>query len=345
MVQNYNPGLVVWEITLKCNLRCLHCGSQAGEARVSELSIEEALGLCKDLAEIGFKGVTLFGGEPFLRKDWHTIAKEIKECGMKLSVVTNGFVNAKKIIPKLVRLEADSVQVGLDGSTAETHDSIRGVNGSFEKAVDFIRLSKEAGLPLGVITTVSKTNFKELPRIKDFVVKEGVDWQIQEGIPIGRLPKEMVLSEQEYYSLGLFVASVQRKCFSKKILVTCPHNFGFHSQFIPNLNPFVKWDGCWAGKKVLGVQSNGDVKGCLALTDEFIEGNVRDRSVVEIWNDPKGFVYSRRFRGEDLGENCRGCRYALSCKGGCSTRSYVLTGKLHNDPYCFYRIEQQMIQE
>lgn len=335
------PGLVIWEITLKCNLRCRHCGSSAGNARSNELTTKEGLRLCNDLARLGFRGVTLFGGEPFLRKDWHVLGKNAKDLGMKLSVVSNGFVDAGEIIPKLVDLEADSVQVGLDGATAKMHDYIRGVTGSFEKAIEFLRLSKKAGLSNGAITTVSKMNFKELPKIKDLIVKEGIDWQVQEAVPIGRFPKEMVLSEQEYYALGLFITSNRKKYSSEGIFIGAPHNLGFHSQFIPALSS-MGWQGCWAGKKVLGIQSDGSVKGCLALSDDFIEDNIRDRSIVEIWNDPDAFAFNRRFKKEDLGENCKGCKYRETCKGGCSTRSNSLTGIPHNDRCCFYRIEQRL---
>ena len=182
----YSPGLVVWEITLKCNLKCLHCGSSAGNIRVNELSTKEGLRLCKELADIGFKGITLFGGEPFLRKDWYIFAKEIKDLGMKLSAVSNGFVNTRNIIPKLVKLQTDSVQIGLDGPTEKTHDHIRGTVGSFRKAMEFIHLSKKVDLPIGAITTVHKLNFSELSAIKDFVIKEEIDWQIGEAIVIGR---------------------------------------------------------------------------------------------------------------------------------------------------------------
>ncbi|UCD13833.1 MAG: SPASM domain-containing protein, partial [Thermoplasmatales archaeon] len=102
------------------------------------------------------------------------------------------------------------------------------------------------------------------------------------------------------------------------------------------------WKGCWAGKRVLGIQSDGGVKGCLALSDGFIEGNIRDRNIVEIWRDPKAFSYNREFKINDLGENCRSCKYGEVCKGGCSTRSDLLTGSLHNDRYCFCRIEQTL---
>lgn len=343
--QKYDPGLVVWEITLKCNLKCKHCGSSAGKARHNELSTQEGLQLCDDLAELGFKGITLFGGEPFLRNDWLILGKKIKDLGMKLSVVSNGFVNAKRIIPELVKLEMDSVQVGLDGASAQTHDKIRGVSGSFEKAIEFLRLVKKTGLPFGAITTVSKMNFKELPAIRDVITREGFDWQVQEAIPIGRTLYKMVLSDPEYYSMGLFVASNQKIYSSKGIMISGPHNFGFYSQFIPGPGSTTVWDGCWAGKKVLGIQSDGGVKGCLALSDDFIDDNLRNRSIIDIWNDPNSFIYNREFKKENLGENCKDCKHGEICKGGCMTRSKSLTDKFHNDPCCFYRIEQELFKK
>ena len=128
-------------------------------------------------------------------------------------------------------------------------------------------------------------------------------------------------------------------------MVAGPHNLGFYSQFIPALNSYVNWRGCWAGKMVLGIQSDGNVKGCLALSDDFIEGNIREKSIIDIWNDPHAFAYNRKFNVVDLGENCKDCKYGETCKGGCLTRSDALTGFLHNDPYCFYRIEQEMFMQ
>jgi len=337
------PDIVVWELTLKCNLNCLHCGSSAGKIRPDELSTSEAIRLCHDLSDIGFKGVALMGGEVFLRHDWQTISKEIKDLGMILSIITNGFFNAQQIVPKLARLETDCVMVGLDGASAKSQDKIRGVKGSFEKAISFIRATKKADIATSAITTVHTLNFNELPKIRDLVLHEKVNWQIQEATPIGRFPKKLVLSEEEYYTLGLFIRSIQKKYATKNLTIIGTHNFGFHSSVIPNLSSYPKWNGCYAGKTVLGIQSNGNIKGCLALSDEFIEGNIRKRSITDIWNDPNAFAYNRKFKIEDLGENCRECKYGETCKGGCTTRSSSMTGLPHNDPYCFYRFEKDRV--
>jgi radical SAM protein with 4Fe4S-binding SPASM domain len=337
-----NPNITVWELTLKCNLKCLHCGSSAGEKRIDELSTKEALKLVHDLSDLGFGGIALMGGEVLLRKDWSLISKEIKDHGIVLSIITNGFFKPEKIISELARLETDCLMVGLDGATAKTQDKIRNVNGSFEKATTFIRAAKRANIPNGIITTVHKMNFHDLPKILDLVIKEKISWQIQDATPIGRFPKKLVLSNEEYYALGLFISTMQKKYNTKDFTIIGTHNFGFHSKIIQNISSYPEWKGCYAGKKVLGIQSNGNVKGCLTLPDEFIEGNIRKRSIKEIWNDPNAFAYTRKFKVENLGENCKECKYCKKCKGGCTTRSTCITGIPHNDPRCFYRIEKYL---
>ena len=101
----YIPGQVVWELTLQCNLKCIHCGSSAGKARPNELSTLEALNLCKDLAEINSREVCFMGGEPFLRKDWYRLGKEIRDLDIELLIISNGFTKNKEIISKLVKLQ------------------------------------------------------------------------------------------------------------------------------------------------------------------------------------------------------------------------------------------------
>jgi len=335
----------VWELTLRCNLRCSHCGSSAGKARPNELTTEEALQLCEDLAELKTQEVCLMGGEPFLRKDWHIIGKKIRDLGMKLMVISNGYNINKDIISKLVELEPHAVSTSLDGSTAEIHDGIRGVNGSFNKVMEYISLSQEAGLPTTVITTVSKLNIEGLPGIRDFLLNKGIAWQIQVATPEGRFPKKYALSKEEYYSVALFIASMQRKYKKGELPVIGAHCFGYHSRKFPCLGLYHIWMGCPAGIVVLSIKSDGDIIGCLAAPNTYIEGNIRDKSIKEIWNDPNAFAYNRNFKLEDLGENCKGCEFGETCRGGCTGLSMGFTGKIHNHPYCFYKIEPELLDE
>ena len=91
---------------------------------------------------------------------------------------------------------------------------------------------------------------------------------------------------------------------------------------------------------VLGIQSNGNVKGCLSLPDEFIEGNIRKIGLKRIWENEKSFAYTRRFKKENLKGKCRKCRYGHVCKGGCTDMAFSSTGEINNNPYCIRLIEK-----
>ena len=104
------------------------------------------------------------------------------------------------------------------------------------------------------------------------------------------------------------------------------------------------WKGCSAGINILGIKSNGDTIGCLSIPEKFIEGNLRRKGIKEIWNDNNAFSYNRKFNEEQLGTNCKGCKYWKKCKGGCNGLSFFMTNQFHNDPYCYYRIEKKFFK-
>ena len=340
--KKYVPYQVVWETTLRCNLKCIHCGSSAGKKRLNELTTTEGIKLIRDLYELDAQEICFMGGEPFLRKDWYDLGKEVRDLGMKFMVISNGFIVNENIISKLAKLEPYAVSTSLDGGTAETHDHIRGVKGSFKKVMNYISLSKMADLPTTVITTVSKINYKELPIIRDFLLNKSIAWQIQVCAPEGRFAKKLTLSKEEYYIISAFIASMQKIYSKKELPVIGAHCFGYRSHFVPCLGLYPEFNGCQAGITILSIKSNGDVIGCLSTPKEYIEGNIREKSIVDIWNDPNAFAYNRKFKKEDLGENCRDCKYGGSCKGGCMGMSTSWTGKPHNDPYCYYAIENNL---
>ncbi|TET10565.1 MAG: radical SAM protein [Candidatus Thorarchaeota archaeon] len=335
------PGCAVWEITLACNLNCIHCGSAAGRKRDDELSTEEALQLCDDLKGIGCQGVALMGGEPLLRPDWVTISEKVHNLGMELSIITNGWLGLDdNVIQQIVELAPECVTVSLDGGESSVHDMIRGVEGSFDRATQAIDRFASLGLPTAVITTVHKLNLKELTKIRDYLKGKGVAWQIQMATPHGRLEQRHVLSQDEYYSVALFIAAT-RKLYSKELMVAGAHDMGYFSTILPDLQ--VKaWQGCQAGIGTLGIQSNGNITGCLALPEQFIEGNIRDRPLREIWYDKESFTFSRYVKMSDMKAHCARCELKKLCGGGCSAVSASMSRGFHQDPYCVRHIEQSM---
>jgi len=335
LTRRIKNSCAVWEITLTCNSKCIHCGSRAGSERSDELTLEEALKLVKELHSCGYKGVALMGGEPLVREDWYEIAKEVKKYKMDLSIVTNG-LNVAKNIQKLKKLNVDCVSLSLDGGLPETHDYLRGIKGAYGKTINAMKILRRERLPVSIITAINKRNLKEVDLIKNLILDQNISWQIQLAVPIGRFPKELTISREEYYALAMFIAINIKKYSYRRLPVIGAHCFGYFSRFIPNLG-LAPWVGCQAGYSVLGIQSNGNIKGCLTLSDEYIEGNVRTQKLNEIISNPYAFSYNRNFEKENLDRYCKSCKMVNECKGGCLGTRDALDSE--DSPYCLRAIE------
>jgi radical SAM protein with 4Fe4S-binding SPASM domain len=324
----------VWEFTLKCNSNCIHCGSSAGLSRSNELDTREAIELVKDLKSCGYDGIALMGGEPFLRRDWYDVAKEIKRNHMKLTIVSNGFL-IKKEISNLNRLHVDCVSLSLDGASPQVHDYLRGVKGAFTKVLNSIKLLRQEDISVSIITTVNKINLKELSKIRDLLLDKNIAWQIQMALPIGRFPRELVVSREQYYAVAMFIAYNLKKYSSKQLPLVGAHCFGYFSTTLPQtgLEP---WFGCQAGKSVLGIQSNGNIKGCLTLSDKFIEGNIRNTNLYDILSSRlKCNHYLNDINAQDY---CNSCKKFKKCNGGCLGMKMAINSA--KSPYCLRIIEK-----
>lgn len=335
---SYSLRDAIWEFTLDCNLNCAHCGSSAGTPRKNELTTEECYEVCTQLAELHCENVCLMGGEPFLRDDWYEISRYINILNMDLSFVSNGLI-VPDIIDRLERLDIRVVGISLDGMK-KTHEKIRG-HGTYDKTIKALDILNQRNIPTTIITTISKENFDDLLKMKDFLSRKGVNWQLQVAQPFGNFDRKKMISKEEFYSTALFIAKHSIKGDFDSFPVVGAHCFGYHSDLLPG----VRWESCEAGIKSIGITSNGNIVGCLSMGQtEFIEGNIRDKSIVDIWESDNSFAYNRRYDESELGPNCRDCKYGSICKGGCNSMSYTITGELNNDPYCFHKIEDEIIE-
>lgn len=339
--KKYEPRFGLYELTLRCNMNCIHCGSSAGQKRTNELTTEEWNNVTKQLADLNCKEITLLGGEPFLRKDWYEISTEIKDRGIKITYMSNGLLVDENTIEKLRKIEPKAISISIDGAKRETHDRIRQIKGSYEKCIQVISDFKKVGINTTVVTSVNKLNFQELPELKAMLLNKGIVWQLQIAIPLGRFKKELLLSKEEFYAAAIFIASTRKKYSTKELPIIGTHCFGYYSKKLRNVMVF-PWTGCQAGISTIGIQSNGDVKGCLSLPPEFIEGNIRDNSISEMWQKPGFCSYNRDFKTSDLNNNCTDCKYGKKCRGGCLGVSIGTTGKSNGDTYCLKAIEEIM---
>jgi radical SAM protein with 4Fe4S-binding SPASM domain len=198
-------------------------------------------------------------------------------------------------------------------------------------------------VPTTVVTTVHKDNLAELLKIRDFLLDKNIAWQIQIATPIGRFPRELILSKEEFYSVSMFIASSRNIYSQSRLPIIGAHSIGYYSRILRNTMLMPLWKGCQAGISTFGILSDGGVKGCISLPDSFVEDNIRNRDIKDIWGDTKMFSYNRNFTKDDLNGDCKKCKHGKICKGGCLTVSTSLTGMNHCDPYCQYLIEKEMI--
>jgi radical SAM protein with 4Fe4S-binding SPASM domain len=332
------PIILGWELTLACNLKCEHCGSAAGTPKESELTTDEAIELCKQFPELLVQEVDFTGGEPLTRKDWTKIAARLTRLGIPVNMITNGLALDRQIASLIKKANIAHIGISLDG-LENTHDRIRGHKGLFKKIIAAISLLNEKEIPFAVMTTVTELNARELPEIQNLLLSIGVSkWRLQPLFPLGRVISfpELVLKEQTYLDFGVFIkTSTSRK--DSTIEVVPADSCGYFGE-LDDRNP--SWHGCNAGLVTCGITCDGKIKGCLSLPDSFIEGDLRKKDLWSIWFSQNAFKYTRAFMEKDLGQNCASCEMAFQCQGGCSAMSFGSTGKLHNDPYCYLRLQK-----
>ncbi|MGD9209896.1 MAG: radical SAM protein [Desulfobacteraceae bacterium] len=340
LIQN-PPNYVLWELTLRCNFRCLHCAAGAGVPRKQELSTSEALDLCDQIAALSIPSVALMGGEPLLRPDWGQIAQRLGEHEIQVGIITNGYLFNEKMARLVSDLGIVQVGVSLDAADPKIHDQIRGIKGAHAKAIRAIRIINKMKLAHPtVITSVNKYNLCELSRILNFLLSETQDflWIINHSSDHHtRSNKEKwTLDIKEYIQMAAFIHNARNQ--HTGIHISGTHSLGYFSRKFTNLYDD-QWSGCGAGITALGIRSNGDVSGCLILPDRFIEDNIKRKKLVDIWNDENAFAYNRQFDPKKLKGNCQGCRWGDICKAGCTNVAYCVSKSIYEYPYCLQHLE------
>ena len=347
-MSSWRPITCVWELTLACDARCLHCGSRAGKARKHELSTDEGLELIQQLAALGCEAVTLSGGEPLVRRDWPRLARGICDAGMRLELITNGLAVARQAA-RVAEAGFFAVTFSVDGPEA-VHDRLRGVDGGLRRLLTGAASLRKRGVRLGAVTQVNRLNMGCLDEIHDRLVDNGFEgWQLQLTMAHGRAADsgDLCLPPARMPELEARLLKLQQRT---TMFVQAADNVGYMSRQEPALRSGTGradrcWTGCSAGLQVLGVTSDGRVRGCLSLPDSFDEGSLRQRSLAEIWNDPGAFSYSRAFGRELLSGPCDGCELGAVCRGGCTSLSVASAGVAHGNPYCLSRIERTKNKE
>jgi nif11-class peptide radical SAM maturase 3 len=337
----------VWEITLKCNLACQHCGSRAGHTRTNELSTAEALDLVKQMADVGITEVTIIGGEAFLRPDWLEIAQAITKAGMLCGMTTGGYGITLETARQMKAAGIQVVSVSVDGLEA-THDNIRGKQGSWQWAFKTMSNLREAGIPFGCNTQINRLSAPEFPKIYEHLRDAGIfAWQIQLTVPMGNAADNSEILLQPYELLDVYpmIARVAEKAKQEGVQLQAGNNIGYYGPYERLLrggDAWSFWQGCSAGLSALGIEADGAIKGCPSLpTTAYTGGNIRDyslRTIIEETEELRFNIGAGTPQGtEHLWGFCKTCEFAELCRGGCSWTAHVFFDKRGNNPYCHHR--------
>ena len=339
------PVHVVWEITLACNLRCQHCGSRAGSPRRDELSTEECLDVVRQLAELGTREVSLIGGEAYLRRDWLTIVKAIADAGMHCGLQTGGRALTEEKIRQAVDAGLRTIGVSVDGPRA-VHDRLRGVPGSYDRALEAVRSAARVGLRPGVNTQINALSKPHLRDVFDTIVENGAKfWQVQLTVPMGNAVDnaDMLLQPHDVVETVETLAQLFERGRRIGLRLIPGNNVGYYGRFEHMWRTLTSeptyWSGCSAGETGLGLEADGKIKGCPSLPAErYSGGTTRGVSIAEAIAAlaPKT-VRRDGNRGRGF---CGSCYYWSVCRGGCTWMADALTGKRGDNPYCYYRARE-----
>ncbi|MGC9131629.1 MAG: radical SAM protein [Pyrobaculum sp.] len=334
--------IVSWNITRRCNLKCLHCYIDAGPAEAGELSTSEALDVVDQMAEVGVPLILFTGGEPLTRPDFFEIAGYARERGIRLVLSTNGTLITPEVAKRLREVGVVYVGVSLDSASAEFHDRFRGVAGSFAAALAGIKNAIAAGLDVGLRFVVTAKNIHEVGSYVDFAASLGVrritfyhlsaagraqkleeDWwytprQYREFI-------ETLIAKARQYAGRLEIETTLAPYDGIYIALTVGGGDSKYLEFVESTG------GC--GRKIISIYPNGDVYPCQFI-DFYKLGNVRERRLREILTPERlaPFVETDKYL---RGPRCSSCPYKKFCKGGDRARAYYMSGDMFgDDPLC-----------
>lgn len=304
-----------WECTLRCNLRCRHCGSDCkiGDTR-KDMPLVDLIRVLDDVCRKMNPHKMLIittGGEPLVRQDISACGRAIKERGFYWGLVTNGLLLTEKRMTELVDAGLDAISISLDG-LKEEHNWMRRHEQSFDKAVNAIKLviNNDANLSYDVITCVNQRNYCQLPELRDFLIKLGVKrWRLITVFPSGRAKddKELQLNGNQLRQLMDFIATT-RKEGKMKTSYGCEGFLGPYEYEVRDY-PFF----CQAGINVASILHDGSISGCLSIRSEYNQGNIYEDSFSDVWKNGFSQYRSRSWMQTGICKDCEAWRW---CEGG-----------------------------
>jgi len=345
---DFEPKWIAWEITRRCNLRCVHCrsSSQLEAGNHPDFSLHQARRVLDDIAAYASPVVVLSGGEPLLRPDVFDIARHGTGLGLRMCMATNGTLVTEAVCDGIRDSGIKMVSLSLDGARAETHDNFRNQAGAFAGTMNAIRLFNERGIPFLINSSFTVRNRAEIPEIYRLVKGLGAKaWYMFMIVPTGRGEDIMdeLIPEEVYDEILEWHYQVEKEEDELLMRPTCaPHYYRIVRQKAKEEGSSFKRrnlqfstggsKGCLAGQLICLIDVDGEILPCSYFPKSA--GNVFQTPFKEIWEKSELFLQLRDFKSYK--NNCGSCEYVGVC-GGCRARAYAMTGDyLAQEPFCSY---------
>lgn len=304
-----------FELTLRCNARCFHCGSNCTPFAGEELTLEEYKRILEQVrGDFGTDRLQLCitGGEPLLRRDFFDIMGYAHRLGFRWGMTSNATLITRECAKKLADCGMGTISVSIDG-LPETHDELRGLKGGYDLAMAGIQnlIDENAFRSIQVTTVFNHRNISEIDAL--FEIMDGLDidsWRVINLEPIGRALQrpDLMCTKEDYIRLFEFIREKRRQGYP--VEYGCSHYLG------PDYEAEVReWYWlCNAGVYTASIMANGDIAACLDIErrPELIQGNIKTDRLYDVWNER--FEIFR----QDLSEkcvSCKSCGHRRFCRG------------------------------
>ncbi|MGD0274697.1 MAG: 12,18-didecarboxysiroheme deacetylase [Syntrophales bacterium] len=350
--------VVVWNMTRRCNLRCVHCYSSSRNIEYpDELTTAEAKVMMDDLAGFGAPVILFSGGEPLMREDLPELAGYAVEHGIRSVISTNGTLITRERAEVFKQIGLSYVGVSLDGLEA-THDRFRGEPGAFKAAVNGIRICRDSGIKVGVRFTIHRGNASEISAIFDLLEEENISrccfYHLVYSGRGTKLKEEDLLHGETRRVLDLIMDRTQDlfdRGRPKEILTVDNHADGPYVYLrLLRENPARAAEVLELLKMNEG-NSSGIGIGCISWDgtvhpDQFwrniVLGNVRDHRFSEIWTNKANELLVRlKNRKPYITGRCAACRWLNVCNANFRARAEAVTGDIWApDPACHLTDEE-----
>ncbi|MDY0274362.1 MAG: 12,18-didecarboxysiroheme deacetylase [Desulfomicrobium sp.] len=351
--------VVVWNMTQRCNLKCVHCYAHAVEPSKHKdpISTDQAKTIIDDLAQFGAPVMLFSGGEPLVREDLVELAKYATSKGMRAVISTNGTLITKAKARELKEVGLSYVGISLDGSEA-VHDQFRAVSGAYKLALKGVENCQAEGLKVGLRFTISKRNAQEVPHLFDLVEQLEVPRICFYHLVYSGRGSELIKEDLDHGETRAVVDLIMNRTRDlhdrgkpKEVLTVDNHADGPYVYYrLLKEDPKRAADVLELLKMNEG-NSSGRGIGCISWdgavhADQFMRhitfGNVLERPFSEIWVDENiELLHKLKDKRPHVQGRCATCRFLNICGGNFRARAEAYYDDFWaHDPACYLTDEE-----